>query len=180
MRIAKISFAGYSKHPKHMNRTHKIKITIGSIASELPTEYLELKLVSTWHQKGDLLTKFSNALAGPLWGNAMQATALFDQYKISRTSSAGLKTGGTEEIFMIRPLVSTLRVKPFFGCRPTKRVRKENHRRHRTINSQSIVPFMGRPGKNSSSRNTENMYSRIAMFCFIYLTFGEDYVPFWW
>ena len=45
-----------------MKRTHKINIA--SIAAELSKDDLELMLVNTLHQKGDLFTK---AVAGPLW-----------------------------------------------------------------------------------------------------------------
>ena len=54
-------------------------------AAELAKDDLELTLVNTLHQKGDLFTK---AVAGPLWGNAMKLIALIDEYEIIKTSSA--------------------------------------------------------------------------------------------
>ena len=60
---AKIVTAGYSKRLRHMKRTHKINIA--SIASELAKDDVELMLVNTLHQKGDLFTK---AVAGHCGG----------------------------------------------------------------------------------------------------------------
>ena len=90
---AKVVTAGYSKRLRHMKRTHKINIA--SIAAELSKDDLELMLVNTLHQKGDLFTK---AVAGPLWSNAMKLIALIEEYEIIKTSSAGLKMTGTEDI----------------------------------------------------------------------------------
>ena len=90
---AKVVTAGYSKRLRHMKRTHKINIA--SIAAELSKDDLELMLVNTLHQKGDLFTK---AVAGPLWSNAMKLIALIEEYEIIKTSSAGLKMTGIEEI----------------------------------------------------------------------------------
>ena len=153
---AKVVTAGYSKRLRHMKRTHKINIA--SIAAELSKDDLELMLVNTLHQKGDLFTK---AVAGPLWGNAMKLIALIEEYEIIKTSSAGLKMTGTEDISLeqaIGPEQDGVAVPAF-----KKRKKRKPQRVPQFLQADDWLinhaPFMDREGGEEITR------SRMYLIC---------------